>query len=120
MIAAASLSHSLPLPMSLKLVSRSHQSLQHSQTLENYRGSRLQKSSAFLYLQDVEKGNSGLIPVFVLPQPVAGKSPLAMVLRKDVKYHTGRKLQPPKGKVRQRNEDSVNFYSPHNKHKIIE
>lgn len=76
---------------------------------------RLQKFSALLYLWGLEWENTGLIPMFVTPQPLAGKISLAVALRKDVKEHTGRKLWPPKGKVQQRSEDLVNFYIPHNK-----
>jgi len=60
---------------------------------------RLQKFSAFLYLQGLLWENPGLITMFVFPQPLAGKIFRAIALRKDTKEHKGRKLWPPKGKA---------------------
>lgn len=55
---------------------------------------RFQKFSVFLYLQGLEWENTGLVPMFVLPQPLPGKMSLAIVLRKDVNESMGRKLWP--------------------------
>lgn len=57
---------------------------------------RLQKFSAFLYLESLEWENTALITMFVFAQPLAGKIPLAVAFGKDLKECLGRKLRPSK------------------------
>lgn len=94
-----------PCPSALKLIHRSYLSTALTDTGKYVVHARLQKFSASLYLESLEWENTGLITMFVFPQPLAGKISLAVALRKEC---SGRKLWPPKGKVRQK----IRFPSP--------